>query len=586
MSQVEEGAGTPRDAGSPERIRRQSWAAAWGRAALEIGSVSPARRTEVLREIDEGSQPSAVYYVLLGLSELIAGFALIMNSDATLIGANVVAPLMIPIFGVSLGLMRGDLRLLRKGLAAEFGGAAFGVALCYLLGLMPFMGEPSAALLAQTRPTLIDLLVATLAGFAGGLAMIDERLSPALPGVAIATALNPPIAAIGLCLASGAYEGAWGAFLLFFANFLAILAVAAVLFLIAGFVTRTEIGSLGGLARRFAAAAIGLLLVTALLTNYLLGLVRTARMERAITAVLDSALSQEPNTALVRLDFSAGDAGIDVLSTVRTPRVMAPEAVKRIQDGLSARLGQPVRLFMRCAVTKDVSATGSTNLRPYLSLNGKVTEAPLAPSLQLLEQAEQVAREVAATRPGLTLNDLQLVHLPSAPVIILSIESTREPTADDVGRFETLLRERLGDPNLRVVARRTTSTDVTSKGRILLGEAHFGAATGAEADRRREIERTVRANLEALPDTFAPAVDAVHRDGGWTVRAEVVGPRVPSPADVRRVEDRSGAAMGEPVQLSVWARAEVQVTGDRYEPLGVGRTADVADASAPPTPAP
>ncbi|MFN8643197.1 MAG: DUF389 domain-containing protein [Candidatus Binatia bacterium] len=165
----------------------------------EVGAVTPQRREAVLREIDELSQPTATYYVLLGLSELIAGFALIVDSAATLIGANVVAPLMTPIFGIALGLMRGDLRLLRKALLAEVGGAALGVGLCYLLGLLPLMGEPSATLLAQTRPTLIDLFVAALAGFAGVLAMIDERISPALPGVAIATALNPPIAAIGLC---------------------------------------------------------------------------------------------------------------------------------------------------------------------------------------------------------------------------------------------------------------------------------------------------------------------------------------------------------------------------------------------------
>ena len=100
--------------------------------------VSPARRAEVLAEVQEGSKPTATYYVLLGISELIAGFALIIDSDATLIGANLVAPLMLPIFGVALGLARGDLRLLRTALIAEFGGAAVGVALCFLLGLLPF----------------------------------------------------------------------------------------------------------------------------------------------------------------------------------------------------------------------------------------------------------------------------------------------------------------------------------------------------------------------------------------------------------------------------------------------------------------
>ncbi len=177
---------------------QSSWQPAWWSAITEIGSVSSKRRAVVLQDIAIGSKTTPIYYALLGISELIAGFALIINSDATLIGANIVAPLMTPIFGISLGLMRGDFQLLGRALLAEFGGAALGVGLCFLLGQMPIMGEPSAALLAQTRPTLIDLFVASLAGFAGVLAMIDERVSPALPGVAIATALNPPIAAMGL----------------------------------------------------------------------------------------------------------------------------------------------------------------------------------------------------------------------------------------------------------------------------------------------------------------------------------------------------------------------------------------------------
>ncbi len=564
----DEAASKAPDRQTPRLRERDWWPASWARAIADIGSVTPARREAVLRDIDEGSSPTTVYYVLLGISELIAGFALIVDSDATLIGANVVAPLMTPIFGVSLGLMRGDLKLLRKALMAEFGGAILGGTLCYLLGLLPFIGDPSPVLLAQTRPTLIDLLVAALAGFAGVLAMIDERVSPALPGVAIATALNPPIAAIGLCLASGAYAGAFGALLLFFANVLAILAVAAVLFIVAGFVTRAEIGSITGLARRFAAAGIGLLLVTVLLSNHLANLVHKLRTERAIHSVLDQGLSEQPNTALVSVDFSRGPTGIDVLSTIRAPRVMSPETVKVIQDALSERLGEPVQLFMRCVLTADVSATGSTNVRPYLSLNGRVAEAPMSPTMRLLQQAEQVARETAGKRPELVLKDVDLVKLPAGPVIVIAIESPRTPTAEEVGRFEARLRERLQEPSLRLVLRRTASVDMTSKGRILFGEAHLVDAGAAEAQARDTAEKTVRDRIEALPHLFAPAVDAVKRDDGWDVRAEVVGPRVLTPAEVRDIEQRSAKELGQPVRLSVWARTELKVTDERYEPLG------------------
>ena len=547
---------------------RGAWITAWIDAVRSLGSVTAERRARILDEITVGSEPTATYYVLLGVSELIAGFALIVDSDATLIGANVVAPLMTPIFGVSLGLMRGDSRLLRKALAAEFGGALFGVLLCVLLGLMPFAGEPSAALLAQTRPTLIDLFVAALAGFAGVLALIDERVSPVLPGVAIATALNPPIAALGLCLASGAYVGAWGAFLLFFANVLAILAVAAVMFLIAGFVTRAEIGSVRSLARRFAAAAIGLVLVTGLLTNYLVGLVRNLRTQQAIQSVLDEQLSHEPNTALVSADFSRTKSGVDVLSTITTPHVADPQLVQKIQDALTARLGESVRLYLRCSVTQDVSATGTTSVRPYLGLNGRVTEAKLSPSMRLLQQAEQVAREVAATRLDIRLQNVELVELPSGPVFVISIESSRSPSTEDVGHFESVLRERLSEPRLHVVVRKTLTSDMTAKGRILLGSAHFGGTDEAGLARRDAVEQAVRDAVQSSPERFVAAVDAVEQDGAWRVRAEVVGPKLPTPADIGAVEESTSRKVGAPVKLSVWARAEAQVNAERYAPLG------------------
>jgi uncharacterized hydrophobic protein (TIGR00271 family) len=566
-----------RGLGSPPRL--QSWFESGLRALLELANVSPARRAAVLESIVEGSQPTAIYYVLLGISELIAGFALIIGSDATLIGANVVAPLMTPIFGVALGLARGDLRLLRTALIAEFGGALVGVVLCFGLGLLPFALEPSAALLAQTRPTLIDLMVAALAGLAGALAMIDERVSPVLPGVAIATALNPPIAAIGLCLALGAYEGAWGAFLLFFANVLAILAVAGAMFVIAGFVTRAEIGSFRGLARRFAAAAIGLLFVTVLLTRHLVGMVEDLRTDRAIKETLDLELAQEPSTALESVEFDRDREGVEVLSTVRTPRVIPPERVKRMQDALSSRLGESVRLFVRCSLTKDVTATGSTNLRPYLSLNGRVTEAPLVPEMRLLQQAEQVAREVAATRPEIALLDVDLVSLPTGPVLIVSVQTPRDPEPGSVARFEALLHERLGDPKLRVVVRRVDSTDVTAKGRILYGAAHFGDVSDDEAKRRQVVEEAVRVRIQAVPNLFVTAIDAVRAGSGWSVRAEVVAPRVPTPEEVRAVEQGTAQSLGESVAISLRARAEVVVTGKRYEALGDVRSSDAGGAA-------
>ena len=89
-------------------------------------------------------------------------------------------------------------------------------------------------MLLRVRPTLLDLFVAVLAGFAGAYAMIDEKVSPALPGVAIAVAIIPPLSNTGICLSLGYYSGAFGSFMLFFANFLSILLVASATFIAAG----------------------------------------------------------------------------------------------------------------------------------------------------------------------------------------------------------------------------------------------------------------------------------------------------------------------------------------------------------------
>jgi hypothetical protein len=350
------------------------------------------------------------------------------------------------------------------------------------------------------------------------------------------------------------------------------------MFVFAGFVTKSEIGSLRGLARRFAVAGIGLFVVSIVLTRHLVGMVGDLRTERAIKETLDSELAQEPSTALESVEFDRAREGVEVLSTVRTPHVIPPERVKRMQDALSSRLGKTVRLFVRCSLTKDVTATGSTNLRPYLSLNGRVTEAPLAPEMRLLQQAEQVAREVAGTRPEIALLDVDLVHAGAIPVLVVSVETPRNPAPESVARFEALLRERLAEPDLRVVVRRVDSTDVTAKGRILYGASHFAAETPEEVASRTRVEESVRARIQALPDLFVTAIDAVRAGPGWNVRAEVVGPRVPSPQDVHAIETSAGRSLGEPVSVSLRARVDLRVTGSRYEALGDVKLSDPGDA--------
>ena len=539
------------------------------RTFMDLLSVDECRKTEVRDDIAVGSTPRATYYLLLSISVLIAGFGVVTNSPAVVIGAMLVSPLMTPIFGISLGLVRGDMALLRKAFVAEFGGVLIAIGVAAILGMFPFAQEVTPEMLSRTSPTLLDLLVAALAGIAGCLAMIDARISPVLPGIAMATALTPPLAVSGLCIAFGAFQGAWGAFLLFFANFLAILAVSAALFILAGFVSREEMGSGMSVLKRFLAPAIGLILVTILLTNALVGIIAKNETTRAIKGILEKELNTERGACVENVIYDDEASGINILAYVTTPRVLSPQKIKEMQSILGKKLDAHANLIMRCFITKDISSTGSTSGVVARNLDGEFISSKLHPNVKRIQIAEQVLREMLENYKGLylDLDGLDLVQLQNGAVVVASIQSSRNLTPLEVSRFEKAIQERLGDQKVRLLIRSDDLTDVSSKGRVLYGKAHFGELSNEEKATGGDLEREMKKEIRSIQNMFAPNVDAVPKGDAWVVRAEVVGPRVLRPPEVRRIESRVGRSIGKKVDLHVWSRVELVVTGTGYIPV-------------------
>ena len=237
---------------------------------MQLLKISRERFEIVHKDISEGSEPALRFYLLVAISTLIASFGLISNSTAVVIGAMLVAPLMTPIFGISLALVRGEPHLLGRAARAEIVGVVAAVSMGFLLGSLLGDIEPTAEMISRTRPNLFDLFVAILAGLAGAYALVDEKISPALPGVAIATAIVPPLANSGLCLSLGEVSGAIGSFLLFFANFLSILIVASGTFVLSGMAKRFGAKAKKvEYARRFGLPIIAFLFIAAFLGHSL-----------------------------------------------------------------------------------------------------------------------------------------------------------------------------------------------------------------------------------------------------------------------------------------------------------------------------
>lgn len=156
-------------------------------------------------------------YILV-FSIFIASIGLNVNSTAVIIGAMLISPLMGPIVGVGLAVGTIDLKLLRKSLKNLGITVLFSVAASTLYFAISPIHEDSHELLARTTPTILDALVAIFGGLAGIMASSRKEKNNAVPGVAIATALMPPLCTAGYGIASGNLNFFLGAFYLFLLN--------------------------------------------------------------------------------------------------------------------------------------------------------------------------------------------------------------------------------------------------------------------------------------------------------------------------------------------------------------------------------
>jgi uncharacterized hydrophobic protein (TIGR00271 family) len=196
--------------------------------------VTDARRLATREAVTSGARLTGSYLAMNAAATLIAGFGLLENSPAVIIGAMLIAMLFGPIVGIAFGLAEADMPLLGRSVVAEAVGVVWVLAIGFIIGLV-FGNLPIASeILSRTSPGTLDLLIALVGGLAGAYTYLRAGISGVIVGVAIATALAPPLTTCGILLARGLTGLAAGAFLLFLANFAAITLGAMVVFFVAG----------------------------------------------------------------------------------------------------------------------------------------------------------------------------------------------------------------------------------------------------------------------------------------------------------------------------------------------------------------
>ena len=282
---------------APRFWRRRLWE--W--LSNPLPALTDEQRIRVQLAMRKAARADIDFYILISLASAIATLGLMQSSAAVVIGAMLVAPLMSPILGMGHAIVRGHLRLVRRAASSTIKGVGIAIAVGSVFPLI-FSGiSPTPEILARGAPSLLDLAVALASGAAAAYAVSRPSVAAALPGVAIAAALVPPLCVVGFGLGASELSLAGGALLLFVTNLCAIVLSAALVFLMMGFRPRVEDRG-GAVWKSLAFAGVGLLMVSIPLSFQTLEIVRTSQAKRHVMQGLAQVESDLFRISEVRFD--------------------------------------------------------------------------------------------------------------------------------------------------------------------------------------------------------------------------------------------------------------------------------------------
>lgn len=279
------------------------------------------------------------FFILMGFATVIAGYGIASDSTAVVVGAMLVAPLMTPLMATSVSIIMGWPKRAAMSAVVALGGIAFTVVLGWIIaGTVSFGLDPAtnAQISSRITPTLVDLAIAVAAGGAGAFALSRPDVSDALPGVAVAIALVPPLAVTGMMLRETDYDAARGALLLFTTNGVAILLTGALVFVLTGVVPIRRLSHNSRWIRSIV-SLVGVFAVAIIIAL-------TLSSERLQASSFDQGTAEQAIVAWI------GDNDLALVRTTVTPSKVTtvvsgpnpPPSVDDLGPSLAEALGRPV----------------------------------------------------------------------------------------------------------------------------------------------------------------------------------------------------------------------------------------------------
>jgi uncharacterized hydrophobic protein (TIGR00271 family) len=397
-------------------------------------------RAATLASIARDARLTRGYVLQVVLATAIAHLGLLMNSAPVVIGAMLISPLLGPIMGFGFALATFDGRLLRRSLQTLGVGTAVAIAVALSLTLISPITDATPAILARVRPSLLDLMVAIFGGVAGAYALL-RKFSATLVGVAIATALIPPLATVGWAVAMGREGDAAGALLLYVTNTAAIGFMATAVARFNGFGTglsprQTWLQS-GGIVAALAALAVPL-------AFSLSAIVSEARATAVLREMLTGMVGKAATIDRFEVDNQANPPTI---SAVVIAPAFAPALEKTFAAAARKKLGDDARV----SVIQLRSGTAEAE-------NQRTAQAAAARELELDTREAQRVRAALAVAFAIDPGNI-LIDAERRQALVRQVEtaSPNQRAADDRVRQAATVRAAYPDWSIEVMAPRSTT---------------------------------------------------------------------------------------------------------------------------------
>ncbi|MCC6544670.1 MAG: DUF389 domain-containing protein [Nitrospirae bacterium] len=308
---------------------------------------SDVHRSSVIKDIYTEVDISPGYFLFLTLANLIALTGLLTNSTAVIIGAMLISPLMGPILSSGFAFITGNWLIGKKALRKITYSVALTIAIASMATYLSPIQDVTDEIISRTKPNLYDLVVAFLAGLAGAIAICTKKnYITIVPGVAIATAVIPPLSVTGFGI--GTWNGAiaGGGFFLFFTNFVAIIFATSLVFYLYGFKPgiMTELTILQ--LKKRVAILIGIFLIIAIPLIYTLHVsVSQVRLKNNVQFTLKQEFDMERRSHLDTFAYiERDDRGLEINAIVNTVDYLKDVDLKSIEERIGRYLKRDVIL--------------------------------------------------------------------------------------------------------------------------------------------------------------------------------------------------------------------------------------------------